>query len=110
MQCVINLTVQYFFVYLMLWIGQTLKEFTQLKWDLLTQTMESAKGTIAFCPMLAILFVGTRMRALLITKNRGAPQGWVQDGMYMATWAVLIQFLTCLLVGLATAGKVECDE
>merc|ERR1719198_1212849 len=72
--------------------------------------MENAKGTIQFCPMLAILFVGTRMRALLITNNRGAPQGWVQDGMYMATWAVLIQFLTVLLVGLATSQNVECDE
>merc|ERR1719161_1875779 len=64
----------------MIWIGTTLKEFTQLQWDLLSQTMESCKATIAFCPMLAILFVGTRMRALLITKNRGAPQGCDEDG------------------------------
>merc|ERR1719337_463399 len=89
MQCVVNLTVQYFTVYLMLWIGQTAKDF--LGWELrrVSELMENAKATIAFCPMLAILFVGTRMRALLITNNRGAPQGWVQDGMYMATWAVL---------------------
>merc|ERR1719217_348481 len=88
MKCVINLTVQFFTVYLGLWIGQTAKDF--LKWELpkLTQLMENAKLTIGFCPMLAILFVGTRMRALMITNNRGAPQGWVQDGMYMATWAV----------------------
>merc|ERR1719171_932147 len=72
--------------------------------------MENAKATIMFCPMLAILFVGTRMRALMITNNKGAPQGWVQDGMYMATWAVLIQFLMVLVVGLTTAGPVECDE
>merc|ERR1719161_3401046 len=110
MKCVINLTVQFFTVYLGLWIGQTAKDF--LKWELpkLTQLMENAKLTINFCPMLAILFVGTRMRALMITNNKGAPQGWVQDGMYMATWAVLIQFLMVLLVGLATAEKVECDE
>merc|ERR1719161_3316545 len=110
MKCVINLTVQFFTVYLGLWIAQTAKDF--LKWELpkLTQLMRNAQLTIGFCPMLAILFVGTRMRALMITNNRGAPQGWVQDGMYMATWAVLIQFLMCLLVGLATAEKVECDE
>merc|ERR1719326_1002499 len=77
---------------------------------LLSDTMDSAKGTIGFCPMLAILFVGTRMRALMITNNKGAPQGWVQDGMYMATWAVLIQFLMVLFVGLTTAGPVECDD
>merc|ERR1719252_524023 len=110
MKCVINLTVQFFTCYLGLWIAQTCKDF--LKWELpkLSQLMEDAKGTIQFCPMLAILFVGTRMRALLITNNRGAPQGWVQDGMYMATWAVLIQFLMVLVVGIASAQRVECDE
>merc|ERR1719160_1625193 len=110
MKCVINLTVQFFTVYLGLWIAQTVKDF--LKWDIpkLSQLMENAKGTIQFCPMLAILFVGTRMRALMITNNKGAPQGWVQDGMYMATWAVLIQFLMVLLVGLSTAGPVQLDE
>merc|ERR1719335_1500150 len=79
MQCVINLTVQFFTVYLGLWIAQTAKDF--LGWDLtrLTELMEDAKGTIQFCPMLAILFVGTRMRALMITNNKGAPQGWVKD-------------------------------
>merc|ERR1719281_1663054 len=110
MQCVINLTVQFFTVYLALWIAQTAKDF--LGWEMrrVSELMENAKGTIQFCPMLAILFVGTRMRALLITNNRGAPQGWVQDGMYMATWAVLIQFLMVLFVGLSTAGPVQLDE
>merc|ERR1719359_1622260 len=110
MQCVINLTVQFFTVYLLLWIAQTAKDF--LGWEMrrVSELMENAKGTIQFCPMLAILFVGTRMRALMITNNKGSPQGWVQDGMYMATWAVLIQFLMVLLVGLTTAGPVQLDE
>merc|ERR1719236_146564 len=110
MQCVINLTVQFFTVYLGLWIAQTAKDFLGWPLERLTELMEDAKATIAFCPMLAILFVGTRMRALLITKNRGAPQGWVQDGMYMATWAVLIQFLMVLVVGLSTQSDVKLDE
>merc|ERR1719161_2648546 len=78
MQCLVNLTCQFFFVYLMIWACATLKEFTGFEWALLSQTMESAKGTIMFCPMLAILFVGTRMRALQLTDNKGAPQGYVQ--------------------------------
>merc|ERR1719460_1803566 len=82
MQCVINLTFQFFFIYLMIWVCVTIKEFTGYEWQLLINTMENLKGTVAYCPMLAILFVGTRMRALLITNNKGAPQGWVQDGMY----------------------------
>merc|ERR1719443_2839038 len=93
MQCVINLTFQFFFIYLMIWICVSVDEFTGHKFDLLRNTMENALGTVAYCPMLAILFVACRMRALRITNNKGAPQGYAQDGMYMATWAVLIQFL-----------------
>merc|ERR1719160_674194 len=112
MKCVINLTVQFFTVYLGIWIAETVRNYVGTYWIMtkVSQLMENAKGTINFCPMLAILFVGTRMRALLITNNRGAPQGWVQDGMYMATWAVLIQFLMVLVVGIASGGRVECDE
>merc|ERR1719424_993283 len=110
MQCVINLTVQFFFVYGMIWACITLKEFTGFEWALLTQTMENAKGTVQLCPMLAILFVGTRMRALMITDNKGAPQGYAQDGMYMATWAVLIQFLMVVFVGVTSGKRIELDE
>merc|ERR1719375_1532345 len=61
--------------------------------------MQAAKSTLAFAPMLSILFVTTRMYALLITDKKGAPQAWVQDGMYMATWSLLISFVVCLLTG-----------
>jgi len=110
MQCVINLTVQFFFIYLMVWAGITLKEFTGMEWALMTQTMENAKATVQFCPMLSILFVATRMRALQLTNNRGAPQGWCQDGMYMATWSILIQFLMCLVIPLCTGAPAQCDD
>merc|ERR1719378_1058457 len=110
MQCVVNLTFQFFFIYLMVWICITIKEFTQQEWSLLSQTMENAKATVQFCPMLAILFVGTRMRALQMTNNRGAPQGWVQDGMYMATWAVLTQFLMVCLSAIAAGEPQKTDE
>merc|ERR1719486_1351990 len=66
MQCVINLTVQYFTVYLVIWVLATVKDFTGWDWHFMSNLMKNAEGTIAFCPMLAILFVGTRMRALQI--------------------------------------------
>merc|ERR1719247_3759679 len=110
MQCVINLTIQFFCIYLVIWVGVTVKELTKWSSPLLMQTMENAKATVQFCPMLAILFVATRMRALQITRNRGAPQGWVQDGMYMATWAVLIQFLMCLITPIFTGEPTKLDE
>merc|ERR1719386_450731 len=110
MQCVINLTFQFFFVYIWIWAAITVKEFTGFEWALLTQTMENCKGVVMFCPMLAILFVGTRMRSLLLTDNRGSPQGWTQDGMYMATWSLLIQFVMVLVTPCATGVPSQVDE
>merc|ERR1719258_360506 len=110
MQCVINLTFQFFFVYIWIWAAITIKEFTGFEWALMTQTMENAKGVVFFCPMLAILFVGTRMRALMLTDWKGAPQGWCQDGMYMATWSLLIQFVMVLITPCATGTPAHVDE
>jgi len=110
MQCVINLAFQFFFIYLWIWVAITVKEFTGMEWSLMYQTMENAKGTVMYCPMLAILFVGTRMRALMMTDNRGAPPGWAQDGMYMATWALLIQFVMIAITPCATGVPGSVDE
>jgi len=110
MQCVINLTFQFFFVYIWIWAAITIKEFTGFEWALLTQTMENCKGVVMFCPMLSILFVGTRMYALQITDSKGSPQGWVQDGMYMATWSLLIQFVMVLITPCATGTPAQVDE
>merc|ERR1719152_166047 len=110
MQCVINMTFQFFFVYIWIWAAITIKEFTGYEWALLTQTMENCKGVVMFCPMLAILFVGTRMYALQITDSKGSPQGWCQDGMYMATWSLLIQFVMVLVTPCATGEPAQVDE
>merc|ERR1719265_550977 len=100
----------------MIWIGITLKEFTGWEVHFLRNAIENAKGTLAFCPMLSILFVAARLRAMTLTNWKGAPQGWCQDGMYMATWSILIQFLMVLLIPVCTLvmeGKAthpEVDE
>merc|ERR1719253_341627 len=79
MQCVMNLAFQYFLIYLLLWIFYTVETFvTHPKLELAREAIQSAKGTVAFAPMLSVLFIATRMRALQITDNKGAPQGYVQ--------------------------------
>jgi hypothetical protein len=111
--CVVILTCQFFFVYMLMTIMLTVSEVTggsvaMDKWKLFA-AVESAKATLAFAPMLSILFVTTRMYALLITDKKGAPPAWVQDGMYMATWSLMISFMMCLITGLLMDG-VEHDE
>ena len=89
MQCVLNLACQFFPVYLILWVFTTLREHTGTEFKMLKESVESARATVEFCPMLAILFVGTQMRALQLSNNRGAPQGWAQDGMSVSLTVVV---------------------
>jgi len=112
MQCVLNLVFQYFFIYLLLWIYYTVEDLFSLDMSYLSaakDAIETAKSTVQFAPMLSILFVATRMRALQMTENKGAPQGWVQDGMYLASWSILIQFMMCLIMPVFTGRKFTPD-
>jgi len=114
MQCVMNLTVQFFFVYLMLFVFVTVKQFTDAGkdfFDIAIPTVDSARATVQFCPMLSILFLGLRMRALQITSNKGAPQGWAQQGMFLATYSLMVQVLLVLVLPLFTrsAPKMDAD-
>merc|ERR1719311_620238 len=114
MQCVMNLTIQFFFVYLMLWVFVTAKQFTSGLndfFDVAIPTLDSARATVQFCPMLSILFVGLRMRALQITQQKGAPQGWAQQGMFLCTYSVMVQVLMVLGLPLFTrsAPKMDAD-
>merc|ERR1719159_1549546 len=118
MQCVMNLTAQFFFVYLMLWVLITLRQLAVSYNNMAFEsffakalpTMEAAKGTVQFAPMLSVLFLGLRMRALQITDSKGQPQKWAQDGMFLATYAVLVQMIMVFLVPLFTGGPPKMDE
>merc|ERR1719345_597806 len=119
MQCVMNLTLQYFAIYLVLFVSITVKQFTNLEiLGYVISIFESARVTVMFAPMLSILFIGARMRALQLTKatdgtipTTAGPQTWVQDGMYLATWSVLVQLIMAILVPICTGtGKPEMDH
>jgi hypothetical protein len=115
MQCVMNLTIQYFFVYLLIWVLLTLKQLALVSLkpflSVAIPTMEAAKGSVMFCPMLAVLFIGLRMRALQITDNRGSPQKWAQQAMFLCTYAVLLQVLLVMTLPLfmGDAPKTDAD-
>ena len=71
MQCVVNLAFQYFFIYILLWIFITVEDFTDMDLEFVRDAIETAKSTVQFAPMLCVLFIATRMRALQITNNKG---------------------------------------
>jgi hypothetical protein len=107
----LNLAFQYFLIYFLLWVFTTVCDFfPSLDLTAAQDAVESAKSTVAFAPMLAVLFIGTRMRALQLSDNEGAPQAWVQAGMFLATWSLMIQFTMCLLMPLCTGQKYTPDS
>merc|ERR1719451_180282 len=115
-----NLTVQYFFIYLALFICITIKQFSpSLKvLGFLIGVFEAGQKTVMFAPMLSMLFIGARMRALQLTKatdgtipTTAGPQTWVQDGMFLATWSVLVQLIMAIMVPICTGtGRPEMDH
>merc|ERR550514_586468 len=63
--------------------------------------------TVNMAPMLCVLFIGARMRALQIDPKWGNPQRWAQDCFFMITYMMLLQ--VCLVIGLPlfTGAKVK---
>lgn len=146
MQCVITLTVQYFLVYIVLFALITAKSFVSARGSahdeedqhvhLVGQEprepregpgqkamskaiaiFDAARSTVMFAPMLSILFIGARMRALQLTKAKNGtiptdagPQKWVQDGMFLATWSVFVQLIMTMLVPIFTGKHPEVDN
>jgi len=93
MQCVLFCSTCYFLVHIFLWITLTVRKHTHHLMELADFLWGPARDSVAFCPILCILFIGLRMRALQITNNRGAPQWWAQYCMHLASWSCLFQAL-----------------
>merc|ERR1719375_1347142 len=87
---IMALTVLYFFVHTALFICQ------QLQTNFGVETFSAAVESVMFVPMMCALFLGTRMRALQLSRNKGAPQGWAQDFMMLATWAIFFDLVVVL--------------
>jgi len=111
-RCVVNLACQFFLVYFVTTVMQTVSDLSggimrMEKWRLFS-AVESARSTLAFAPMLSLLFVATKMHALAISGNAAEPQACIQDAMQMATWSLQMAGLMCLGSGLLMA-KVRTD-
>merc|ERR1719420_2464975 len=115
LQCVISLTIQYFAIYTLLAIVRTANQFTGHSMLGFQKIMETAATTVTYAPMLSVLFLGVRMRAIQLsqgqTEKYKLPQPWVQSAMYICTYAVLIQVILVLIVPIFTGEmNVSCDS
>merc|ERR1719316_904399 len=77
--------------------------------SIMESSIMAARTSVQFCPILAILFVSCRMRALQITQQKGDPQGWAQDAMDLILVATLLQIVCCLLLPIFTGIATKTD-
>merc|ERR1719443_2533060 len=116
-QCVMILSCQYFGVYGAIQVCKSVEEWLSFQNAFLHTLQEAcvtATLSMNFAPMLAVLFIGARMRALQMDPVNGAPQKWAQNCFFMCTYAVLAQTCLCIAIpvvlgGKAKKGKVEGD-
>jgi len=109
MICLLNLLTSFFFVYLGLWIAVLWNQFVSACGRAI-KVFDTAKSTVMLNPMLCVLFIGARMRALQITENKGQPQGYAQQSMFLTTWAVELQIALVTVFGLLTHMPLDSDS
>lgn len=104
-----HLATYFFIVHLLLWIVFSLRQLRGSGFTSAIRTLSTAKDMVAFCPMLAMLVMESWVRAgrLTIAKGTpGVPQGFAQDYMVVAAFALFVQVLTVALHSLL-CGKFQ---
>jgi len=95
MKCIIFLTIQFFLVYSALFITQTINRVKTTALPRLERNLVCVVKTLYFIPMLCVLFLATRMRAIQLTQGMteryDLPQWWVKQAMLACSLAVCLQ-------------------
>merc|ERR1719331_2961761 len=106
-ECTMILTSMYFFVYAGIQAGKTFQSFSGIDSSKLTGALQGAICTMFFAPMMAVLFIGARMRAMQMDPIKVPIQKWAQNCFYMCTYAVMVQCILAVTVPLILGGKAK---
>merc|ERR1712166_550912 len=104
--CTMILAVVFFATQLVIALCNSYAEFTGVEFPKVIGLMNAACTTVEFAPMLAILFLAARMRAL---QHDGQPQAWAQNCMYYATYSMMMTTALSIAVPLALGGSMKTD-
>lgn len=101
-------------VYFGIAFGQTIALFIEdiLKCEmtLLRDTFVAAGISVSFAPLICVLCVATRMRALQITQQKGDPPGWAQDCMLICVFGTCVQAVCCLVMPIFVGSSTQVDD
>merc|ERR1711904_158232 len=104
------LSCQYFLFYGGLQVARTWTQFVGIAANFTSKAENAlmiATASMNFAPMLAVLFIGARMRALNMDPVNGNPQKWAQNCFFMCTYALLAQTCFSVAVPLVLQGSVK---
>merc|ERR1719321_2321052 len=104
--CTMILAVVFFSTQLVIAVCRSISEFKGVEFPTTVKLMNAAATTVEFAPMLSILFLAARMRAL---QHDSQPQPWAQSCMYYATFALCMTTLLSLAVPLALGGTMKVN-
>jgi len=80
------------------------------EWRKLRDGMVNAGLSNRVLPAVCILFATVQMHILAIAGPLGAPQGWVQESMFVVVFACGLQALCCMLTPLLIEKSFAVDE
>lgn len=110
MQCVVYFLMMFFSIKGFCFITREIAIYHGGRGKLLFAIFERAGEAVEFAPMLAILFLAVRMRALHLTHGQGNPPMWVQECMRITVLAILVQVVTILIVPVFSGEALGDDE
>merc|ERR1719240_1866814 len=108
--CTFIMSAAYFIIYALVQFARTWSQFTQQKLSKFEDAMLDSTKAMNFGPMLCVLFIGARMRALQMDPLNGAPQKWAQNCFFMCSYALLAQTIFSFSVPLVLQGKAKKGE
>lgn len=108
--CTINLAVQFFMLQMCLaTVAGTFGRPHKAGVAKAIRVLRLAAHTVFYAPMLCVLFVGARIRALHVDPLGGEPQGWAEAAFYACSYTVLLQSLVAMIVPHLPGGDARCS-
>mmetsp|Transcript_24310 Transcript_24310/g.54098 ORF Transcript_24310/g.54098 Transcript_24310/m.54098 type:complete len:867 (+) Transcript_24310:76-2676(+) len=104
--CTCALSVLYFGVFLTQWLARTHLEYSEDDDEVPVQSRALVAATamtiaVQKAPMLAVLFLASRMRALQLSPPTGMPPAWAQVAYILATMTTFMEALSAAYIGAA---------
>merc|ERR1719453_2197531 len=111
-KCTMILAVTFFLIYFLVAVSRTYSQFAggNTYTSKFQTVMLRAADTLAMAPMLAVLFLGARMRALQMDPVSGNPQPWAQNCFFACTYCLITQTALACIVPLLLSGKVQKND